>query len=375
MKILIFSWRDIKHPEAGGSELYFHEIAKRWAKKGHRIEWIVGGWKGCLREEDIDSMHLNRVGNEFSLYLLAPFTYLALKEKPDIVLDVSNGIPFFTPLFSRKKKFIHMHHSHREVWFKEVYPRGGRYKIIALICWFLENKLAPLVYRNVPAITISQSSADEIRKDKLIFKKPAIINPGINFLKYKKLPKNKKPVILFLNRVKKYKGLDVLLKAVALIQSKDKNMFETWVAGDGDFLAEMKKYANEKHLAKVTFFGRVSEEKKKKLMQKAWIFINPSFKEGWGIVNIESKYYGTAVLGSDVGGIKDSVVNGKTGLLFGYGNDKQLAEKIEYLLNHKKELETMSKYGKIYAKKFAWDEKADDYLNVLLHLEKAFKEE
>jgi len=37
MKILIFSWRDIKHPEAGGSELYFHEIAKRWAKKGHII--------------------------------------------------------------------------------------------------------------------------------------------------------------------------------------------------------------------------------------------------------------------------------------------------------------------------------------------------
>ncbi|MDP3881842.1 MAG: glycosyltransferase family 4 protein [Nanoarchaeota archaeon] len=365
MKILIFSWRDIKHPEAGGSELYFHEMAKRWAKKGHKVDWIVGGWDKCLKNEEIDSMRITRVGNEFTLYLLAPLEYLKLKDKPEVILDVSNGIPFFTPLFSKKKKFLHMHHSHREVWFKEVYPKGGKYKIVALICWFLENKLAPLIYRDVPSITISQSSAEEIIKDKLIFDKPEIVNPGINFPKYKKFSKNKKPAILFLNRVKKYKGLDVLLKAVSELKSQGKDKFETWVAGDGDFLPEMKEYVKREKLENIKFFGRVSEEKKRELMQKSWIFVNPSFKEGWGIVNIEANYFGTPVLGSNVGGIKDSVVDGKTGLLFGYGNSKELAEKIDYLINNRKTLSKMSRYSRSYSKKFAWSEKAEEYLKVL----------
>src|SRR3989344_5630715 len=172
MKIQIFSWRDIRHPEAGGSEIYFHEMAKRWTKKGHEVSWITGGWNKCKKQEKIDGMNISRVGREFTLYLLAPLEYLKLKEKPDIVLDVSNGIPFFTPLFSKAKKLLHVHHSHREVWFKEVWPRGGKYRLVALICWFLENKLAPIVYRNIPVITLSQSSADEIRKEGLVFCEP-----------------------------------------------------------------------------------------------------------------------------------------------------------------------------------------------------------
>ncbi len=365
MNILIFSWRDIKNPQVGGSEVYFHEMAKRWAKKGNKVSWIVGGWKGCIKNEIIDGMEVRRVGNEMSLYALAPLEYFMLKDKPDVVLDVSNGIPFFTPLFSWRKKALHIHHPHREVWFKEVYPKGGKYKAIALACWFLENQVAPWIYKNVPAITLCESSAEEILADKLISKYPAIVNPGINFPAYKKFSKNKKPAILFLNRIKKYKGLDVLLEAASLLKEKGEKDLEVWVAGDGDFLGEMKDYAKEKNLDNVKFLGRVSEEKKREIMQKAWVFINPSFKEGWGIVNIESNYFGTPVIGSKVGGIKDSVQDGKTGLLFEYGNSKELAEKIICLIKNKKSLDKMSKDSRKHALKFAWDKKAEEYLKIL----------
>ena len=66
MKILIFNWRDIKHPKAGGAELYFHELAKRWILEGHKVLWISGGWKDCKKNEVIDSIFVKRVGNEYS---------------------------------------------------------------------------------------------------------------------------------------------------------------------------------------------------------------------------------------------------------------------------------------------------------------------
>ena len=142
MNILILNFKDLKHPQAGGSELYFHEMAKIWVKKGHKVSWISGGWEKCRKREKIDGINIIRTGKRFSLYLYAPFEYFRLKEKPDIIIDVENGIPFFSPLFSLKRKVLHIHHSHKEVWFKEMkFP-------LSFLGYFLENKIMPLVYRN-----------------------------------------------------------------------------------------------------------------------------------------------------------------------------------------------------------------------------------
>ena len=100
-------------------------------------------------------------------------------------------------------------------------------------------------------------------------------------------------------------------------------------------------------------------------MQKSWVFANPSFKEGWGIVNIEANSFGTPVIGSNVGGIKDSVANGKTGLLFEYGDYRGLAEKIKILLNNKKLREQMSKNAINWAKKFTWEKASGEYFDIL----------
>jgi glycosyltransferase involved in cell wall biosynthesis len=356
MKILILNWRDIKNPSAGGSETYFHELAKRFAKLGNSVTILCGGWKGCKKEEIIDDVLIKRIGSAKTLYLLAPFAYLKLKEKPDIIIDVENGIPFFTPFYSRAKKILHIHHVHKDVWFRELNP------VFGFIGWFLENKIMPLVYRRIPVITISQGSKIEIEENKF-GKVIGVVNPGIEFVNFKKIAKTRIPSILFLNRIKKYKGLDVLLKAVKILNKKIR--MDVFIAGDGDYLLEMKNYAFENNLTNVHFLGRVSEEKKKELMQKSWIFVNPSFKEGWGIVNIEANYYGTPAIGSNVSGIKDSIVDGKTGLLFEYGNPNSLAEKIHKLINNKNSRNSMIKNAKKWAKKFDYDIKANEYLNFL----------
>lgn len=349
MKILVINWRDIKHPQSGGSEIYFHEMAKRWAKAGHSVSWIAGGWKGCIKNEFIDGIKIIRTGGAFSVYLLAPFAYWALKEKPDIIIDVENGIPFFTPLFSGKRKLLHIHHLHTKVWFKEL-PLP-----MALVGWTLE-KLISTIYRQVNIMTISKSSKKDIEYEIMNVKK--IVNPAIDKPKYRKFSKDKFPAVLFLNRIKKYKGIKTFIDSACCMPH-----YNFWVAGDGDYLKEMRQYAYG--FRNIRFFGKISNSKKAELMQRAWIFVNPSFKEGWGIVNIEANYFGTPVIGSNVGGIRDSVINGKTGLLFEYGNSKDLAEKIEILIKNDELRKKMGENSKRWASEFSWDKSASQYLEAL----------
>ena len=368
MKILILSWRCIKNPAAGGSEIYFHELAKKWVKLGNEVVWFSPMFPNAKETERHEGVDIIRKGNRLSVYFFAFLYYLIgkLSHDFDIVIDVENGIPFFSPFYIRNKNIIlHIQHIHNEVWRKEFnFP-------ISWMGWFLETKIMPRVYKKNKIITISKSSAEEITQAGLSSFTPIIVNPGIEFYKKNKVfKKNNKPAILFLNRIKKYKGIDIFLEAANILNKKGYGDIEFWVCGGGDELESMQKYAQELGLKNVTFFGRVSEEKKRELMQKAWIFVNPSSKEGWGIVNIEANYAGTLAVGSNVGGIKDSITNGKTGLLFERENYKELAEKIEMLIKDDKLRKKLDDGGLKWAQNFSWDVKAKQYLYALKDVKK-----
>ncbi len=358
MRILILSWRCLKNPDSGGSELYFHELSKRWAKNGHEIVWFSPQFSGGLREEYCDGIKIIRKGNRFSVYLHSFLKYVKNDfGNFDVIIDVENGIPFFSPLYIKKGEiFLHIQHIHKNVWVKEMPIH------LAIIGKFLESVIMPLIYKKNKIITISNSSFEEIKNDKLSNNDVYIVNPGIEFYKFKKYKKNKKATVLFLNRIKKYKGIMHLLMAAKELKNQN---IDFWIVGSGEYLDKAVDYAKREKLNNVIFFGKVDEERKKEIMQKSWILVNPSYKEGWGIVNIEANYFGIPVIGSNVSGIKDSVIDRRTGLLFEYGNHKELANKINFLVDNYKERKYMGKEAKIWAKKFDWDSKAMEYLKIL----------
>ena len=107
MRILIFNWRDLKHSWSGGGEIYVFEQASRWVKMGHDVNVFCGEdqEKKLANFETINGIKIYRRGGRYSLFLWAIWYYLKVfKEKSDIVVDVVNGIPFFTPLFCRIPK-------------------------------------------------------------------------------------------------------------------------------------------------------------------------------------------------------------------------------------------------------------------------------
>lgn len=350
MKILIFNWRCWKNPLAGGVEKYLYEISKRLVKKGYKITWFTSSFKGAKERELVEGIEIIRKGGRFSVYLHAFFEYLKelRKRKFDVVIDSINGVPFFTPLYIWKpKKIAIIHHI---IGWKTFSKELKFYQ--AILAWIAE-KLVPIIYFFIPFITVSESTKRELK-----VKNIAIVPNGVDeWLFQNQIEKSHIPVVIYLGRWKKYKRLDLLLEAFKLVKKNIKNA-ELWLAGHGDW--------KPNYVEGLKIFGRVNEAKKKELLSKAWVFVIPSEKEGWGITVIEANACGTPAIGYNVPGLRDSIVHGKTGFLIKEdGNVKKLAEVIIKVLTDAKLREKLSKNAIEWAKQFSWDKSAERFEKII----------
>jgi glycosyltransferase involved in cell wall biosynthesis len=224
----------------------------------------------------------------------------------------------------------------------------------------------PIVYRNTQFITISNSSKEDIVNLNLTKKEVYIINPGINPEQLSPGEKSTNPTILSVGRLKAYKSINVLIKAFKIVSERVPEA-ELIIAGDGDCKKELESLAKELNLENnVRFLGKISEAEKVSLLQKAWVFVNPSMMEGWGITSIEANACGTPIVASNVQGLKDSVKDNFTGFLVEYGNVNEFGEKILSIIQNddlRKEMEVNSIE---WSKGFGWDKLSEDFKNIIL---------
>ncbi len=106
------------------------------------------------------------------------------------------------------------------------------------------------------------------------------------------------------------------------------------------------------------FLGFVSEEEKRDLLQRSWIHLLTSVKEGWGISNMEAAACGTPTIASDVPGLRDSVVDGQTGFLVPHGDVDVLSQRIEELLDDEEKRVRLGDGARSFAERFSWDASA-----------------
>jgi glycosyltransferase involved in cell wall biosynthesis/O-antigen/teichoic acid export membrane protein len=359
-KILIFNWRDTKHTFAGGAEVYIHELAKRWVKDGNHVTVFCGNDSKSARDEYVDGVQIIRRGGFYFVYFWAFIYYIfQFRGRYDVIIDCENGIPFFTPLYAKEKKVLVIHHIHQDVF------REGLIRPLAIFATFLEMKVMPYAYRNVQTITVSPSSKDDIMRFGISDEVPKIIYNGVDLKKYKPAQKHDKPLILYLGRLKHYKSVHVLINAAATLLKKIPDA-QFVIAGDGEEKNNLKKLVKSLGIEdKVNFVGKVTEEEKISLFQKAWVFVNPSAMEGWGITTIEANACGTPVVASRVPGLRDAVKNPHTGYLVKYGEADAFAEKIGKLITDKKLRTYMSKNAIEWSQSFDWDKSAQEAMKLL----------
>jgi len=359
-RILIFNWRDTRHAFAGGAEVYVHEMAKRWVKAGHMVTVFCGNDGKCLRSEVVDGVRVIRRGGFYFVYFWAFVYYLLhFRGRFDLIIDCQNGIPFFTPLYAKERVVCLMHHVHQEVFRRYLSPP------LAHLASVLENRAMPWVYRRVKFITISDSSFRNMERLGLGKAGVEIIHPGVDLSYLRPGKKEAHPLVLYLGRLKAYKSVDVLIRAFKDVVAAMPTA-ELVIAGSGEEEASLEKLACDLGLgSRVSFRGKVTEQEKLSLLQRAWILVNPSLVEGWGITTIEANACGTPVVAANVPGLCDSVVNPHTGFLVKHGDVTGFSQRILLLLSDRGLRENMGSQAVEWARNFDWDETAQRSMEVL----------
>jgi hypothetical protein len=155
--IEILEWRDLEHPEAGGSEVHAARIAQRWAAAGIDLVVRASRAPGAQSRTSYDGYRVERPAGRYGVFpRVAAGGLRRSGTRPDGLVEVWNGMPFLSPLWSRGPRMALIHHVHDEMW--DLVLPGP----LALLGKNMERRLAPPLYRKTPVVTLSGSSRSTI---------------------------------------------------------------------------------------------------------------------------------------------------------------------------------------------------------------------
>jgi glycosyltransferase involved in cell wall biosynthesis len=354
MRILWFNWRDLRNPEAGGAEVYTHEVMKRLAKKGYDISLFTSRFRGCQSNENINGVDIIREGNKYTVYKEAKNYSKAYKHHYDLMIDEINTRPFFVHKFVKEKQVVALiHQLAREFWFYET-----RFPLNYIGCYYLEKKWLSN-YKDTVTVTVSDST--KIDLEELGFRRVFIVPNGLNVIPLSNVKeKEANPTVVFMGRLKKAKLPEHALQAFSIIKGEIHDA-KMWIIGDGYFRKKLESFKKKD----VTFYGYIPNEKKYELLSRAHIILVPGVREGWGQIVTEANAMGTPAIGYDVPGLRDSIRHGETGITITEKTPAAMAQQAISLLRIPDRLSKYSRNALEFSRQFSWDNTANLFEKVL----------
>jgi glycosyltransferase involved in cell wall biosynthesis len=297
VRILIFNWKDLAHPLAGGAEVLTEEVARGLVSRGHSVTLFASSVPGRPEREEVEGVAVVRRGGRLGVYRAArEFWAEQPKHAFDVVVDEINTRPFLAPRFVRDTPTVALiHQLAREIWFYETpFPLSvlGRY--------VLEPRWLRM-YRDLPAMTVSRSSADSLVRHHG-WQYITVIPEGSTPHAVPDVPKEPEPTVVFLGRLVAMKQPEHALRAFALLRARHPEA-KLWVIGEGPLLERLRKEATPR----VTFFGRLRAEELRERLARAHVLVAPSVREGWGLNVSEAAACGTPAIGYALAGLVDSI--------------------------------------------------------------------
>ena len=359
MRFLVFNWRDLSHPEAGGAEVFIFKVIEALLKQGHKVDVFCGSFPGAEKTTIYKGARIFRAGNRITTYLLAPIYYLfKLRKRYDVVIDSINGIPWFTPLFVRTKRIAMFYHVVGDIFFKELpFP-------LACIAYFIERYLIGLLYFRTPFVTISNSTKEELVRLGVVEKNISLSYSGVDQELYHRAKKPAtKPRLIFVGRFKRYKRIELLIDIFHLIKKKIPAAELFLVVSPGESEPIVRERIKKYGLPDVHILDFSDKRDKVKLMQTCRLNVSASYKEGWGLTIIEANACGMPSVAFNVPGLNESIVDGKTGLLA--NSVEGFADHCVRLLNNKTLYEKLSEEAYKWSKTFSWERTTEDMLAAL----------
>lgn len=341
MRIVFVAWRDLANPEAGGSEVYVDRIAAGAVARGHEVALACAGPSEARAYEVVDT------GGRYGQYVRAPLAVRRRFRDADVVVEVLNGMPYFSPLWWRGPRVVLVHHVHKELW-DQFFP-----SLVAKVGWALEWTGLRVAHRNSLFVTVSESSATALTDLGVHKEQIRIVENGIDLGEPAK-SSAREPQFLALGRLVVYKRLDLLL-----------NMWEQVhpVVG-GKLIIVGRGYEGEALAARrvpgVEFVGFVDNAEKHRLLAKSWLLVHAASVEGWGLALMEAAAHSTPSLAFDVPGVRDAVVHGESGVLVD-DEDEFVKQWIKLAGNEARRSE-LGAAARARAREFTWERSVDKFL-------------
>lgn len=309
-RIHVLAWRDLDDPDGGGSEVHADEFEQRWAAAGldvlHRTA-VAPGQPATARRNGYDVV---RRGSKYTIFPRAIAGEIAHRMGPyDALVEIWNGVPWFSPVWCRRPHMTILHHVHGPMW-GQILPGP-----LASFGRVLEARLAPPFYRRSLTVTPSDATREELLELGFRPERVHAFPNGVDPFFTPGGPRSAHPSLVAVGRLAPVKRFGLLIDSVIAARERVPDLTLT-ILGDGP-----ERPALEAQIAAagtgewITLAGRVEREALVAHYRSAWLVVSASLAEGWGLSLTEGAACGTPCVATDIRGHRSSVVAGSTGVL------------------------------------------------------------
>ncbi|MCW7943500.1 glycosyl transferase [Streptomyces hygroscopicus] len=336
-RIVFLARRDLANPAAGGSELLVDRLADGLTHLGHQVTLLCGG-PASYRDYRVVS-----AGGDLVHYLRARPAFQRQIGDCDLLVEVCNGMPYLTPLWYHGPTLCLVNHVHTDLWRMRF---GGPLAPAARIGRRLEHWALSGAQRDNLVVAVSPSTAHALGAIGVERERVRVVHNGVEE-PGPLAAKAPEPLFLAMGRLVEYKRIDLLLRLWERVRPVTGGRLV--IVGDGPEHERLEQLAGPG----VRFTGHVSEAEKHRLLCAAWILLHPSAIEGWGLVVTEAAVRETPAIAFDVPGLRDSVVDGETGVLARGESSFAAAWCTLALSNERRRL--MGEAARKHASRYRWD--------------------
>ncbi len=318
--------------------------------------------------EIVDGLKIARLLHPRLARVMVPLSAITrFTRSADVVIDNADiAIPWLTPIFLRKPRLCIIYQVAGEIFQHEL-PRPLSKVAIGLEPWIYR------VYWNTKIVTCSDSTKMDLVQLGLSRNNITVVKPGLS----QDFPgfepngeKSENPTIVCISRFMRYKGLHYAIQAMKYIRASVPTA-QLIIVGNGDISMISRELSRSPHADSIKIVTRPPhswDREKATLLASSHVLLIPSVREGYGIVAIEANACGTSAVGWNVPGLRDSIIDGETGVLVPFGDVERMASEVVRLLQDSDMRKNMASRAVDWARTHSWDKAAEEFDRVITSL-------
>ncbi|NNE13130.1 MAG: glycosyltransferase family 4 protein [Ilumatobacter sp.] len=350
-RVHVLAWRDLDDRDAGGSEVHADEFMRRWADRGLDVLHRTSAAVGLPAEDRRHGYDVVRRGSRYSVFPRTIAAELGRRMGPyDALVEIWNGVPWFSPLWCRRPRVIMFHHVHGPMW-DQVMPGP-----LAPAGRFLEARLAPPFYRRELTVTPSEATRDELIE---LGWRPERVRAFPNGVDSKFSPgdgtKTEHPSLIAVGRLAPVKRFDRVIDAAIEARRRVPGL-TLEIVGSGPLDADLQTRIDAAGAsAWIRLVGKLTHDELVERYRRSWLVTSGSIAEGWGLSITEGAACGTPCVVTDIRGHRSSVRDGRSGVLV---DPDRLGATIADVLAEPARLADLRAGALDWARSLSWDASA-----------------